>query len=276
MRNIILHSLAAGLLMAPAAGWAAECPVSPPSNLSSPGKLTIATHLTTPPQGFLDNDKPAGFAIEIGAAIAEQMCLQSEFVNIAFAGMFPGLDAKKFDTIIAGVGITPERQKAFDFVPYFQGGVRLIVRKDSKRTFTSEDDLCGLPVATQAGSTEAIGLERANHETCPANKQIEILAYPNFNEAVQQLRKKVAEIAFVDWPFANYLAQTVPDLTLGSPILSGTPGRPRNKQGMVVRKGDAEMFDALSDALKRIQTAGRYDQILAKWNVKDGDIRSVQ
>jgi len=276
MRNPILHGLAVGLLMAPVATWAADCPVSAPSNLTNSGKLTIATHLTTPPQGFLDNDKPAGFAIEIGAAIAEQMCLQSEFVNIAFAGMFPGLDAKKFDTIIAGVGITPERQKAFDFVPYFQGGVRLIVRKDAKRKFNSEDDLCGLSVATQAGSTEAIGLERANRETCPEGKKIEILAYPNFNEAVQQLRKKVAEVAFVDWPFANYLAQTVPELALGSPILSGTPGRPRNKHGMVVRKGDTAMFNALSDSLKRIQASGRYDQILAKWNVTEGDIRLVQ
>lgn len=190
--------------------------------------------------------------------------------------MFPGLDARKFDTIIAGVGITPEREKTFDFVPYFQGGVRLIVRKDSKHTFKSEDDLCGLAVATQAGSTEAIGLERANRETCPADKKIKILAYPNFNEAVQQLRKQVAEVAFVDWPFANYLAKTVPDLALGSPILSGTPGRPRNKHGMVVRKGDSVMLQALADGLKRIEDNGTYTRILAKWNLTEGDIRLVK
>jgi ABC-type amino acid transport substrate-binding protein len=88
--------------------------------------------------------------------------------------------------------------------------------------------------------------------------------------------KKVAEVAFVDWPFANYLAQTVPDLAVGSPILSGTPGRPRNKQGMVVRKGDIDMANALKDALGRIQASGEYDAILAKWNVSEGDIRRVQ
>ena len=258
------------------AASAAECAVQAPAGLVSPGRLIIATHLTTPPQAYLDQDKPAGFAVEIGQAIARETCLTAEFVNIAFAGLFPGINARKFDTIIAGVGITPERQQSFDFVPYFQGGVRLIVQKNSNLWFASEDDLCGRRVATQTGSTEAIGLERANRETCPEGKKIEIMGYPNFNEAVQQLRKKVVEVAFVDWPFANYLAQTVPDLALGSPILSGTPGRPRNKQGMVVRKGDTEMANALKDALRRIQASGEYDKILAKWNVSEGDIRLVQ
>ena len=266
--------LIASLLLA--SGTAAECPVTPPPDLVTPGKLTIATHLTTPPQAFLENDKPAGFAVELGEALAEQMCLKAEWVNIAFAGMFPALNAKKFDTIISGVGVTPQREESFDFVPYFQGGVRLVVRRDSQRTFKSEDDLCGLAVATQAGSTEAIGLERANKETCPEGKKIQIMAYPNFNEAVQQLRKKVADVAFVDWPFANYLVQAVPELALGSPILSGTPGKPRNKHGMVVRRGDTAVATALSEALKRVQASGRYDQILAKWNLSEGDIRRIQ
>jgi polar amino acid transport system substrate-binding protein len=269
--------LAATLAMlAPLAARSAECPVKAPPGLTAPGKLTIATHLTTPPQAFLENEKPAGFAVDLGRALAQEMCLEADFVNMAFAGLFPGLNAKKFDTIIAGVGITPQRQEAFDFVPYFQGGVRLLNRKESPRQFKSEDDLCGLAVATQTGSTEAIGLERANKESCPEGKKITILGYPNFNEAVQQLRKGVAEVAFVDWPFANYLAQAVPEFKLASPILSGTPGKPRNKHGMVVRKGEVAMAAALSEALKKLQASGQYDKILAKWHLSEGDIRLVQ
>jgi polar amino acid transport system substrate-binding protein len=258
------------------AAWPADCPVHAPPGLTTPGKLIIATHLTTPPQAFLENEKPAGFAVDIGKALAQQMCLEAEFVNMAFAGLFPGLNARKFDTIIAGVGITPQRQESFDFVPYFQGGVRLLNRKESPREFKNEDELCGLTVATQTGSTEAIGLERANKETCPEGKKITIQGYPNFNEAVQQLRKGVAEVAFVDWPFAAFLAQAVPELKLASPILSGTPGKPRNKHGMVVRKGDVAMAAALTEALKLIQASGQYERILARWNLSEGDIRLVQ
>lgn len=263
-------------LMVPSAAATADCPVRAPGGLVNTGKLTIATELATPPHAFFDEDRVVGFAVEIGQAMARQMCLEAEFVRVAFAGLFPGLNARKFDTIIAGVVITPERQQSFDFVPYFQDGVRLVVLKNSKLWFESEMDLCGRKVATETGSSEAISLERANREACPSGKKIVVMGHPNFNEAVRQLRKKLAEAAFVDWPFANYLAQMVPDLAPGSPILPDTPGRPRNKQGMVVRKGDNESAVALADALARIQANGEYEKILAKWNVSDGDIRREQ
>ena len=247
----------------------------PPNALVTAGKLKIAAPLPTPPHAFFDEDRVVGFAVEIGQAIARQMCLEAEFVNVGFAGLFPGLNARKFDTVIAAVDMTPERQQSFDFVPYLHGGVRLVVQKDSKRWFNSEADLCGRKVATQSGSIQATGLERANRETCPDRKKIVMMAYPNFTEAVQQLRKRAAEAAFVDWPFANYLVQMVPDFALGSPILAGTPGLPRSKQGMVVRKGDSETATALAEALARIGANGEYENILAKWNLSEGDIRRV-
>jgi polar amino acid transport system substrate-binding protein len=270
---IALSSLA---LIVPGVAAAADCAVRAPGGLVKAGKLTIATELTAPPHAFFDEDRVVGFAVEIGQALARQMCREAEFVPVAFAGMLAGFNARKFDIVVAGVGIKPEREQSFDFVPYFQGGVRLVVEKNSKMWFESEKDLCGRKVATQTGSSEAIGLERANREACPVGKKIVIMGYPSFTEAVRALRRKAAEVAFVDWPFANYLAQMVPDLALASPIFSETPGSPRNKQGMVVRKGDGETAAALADALARIQANGEYDQILAKWNLSDGDVRRVQ
>src|SRR5262249_25693558 len=149
-----------------------------------------------------------------GQAIARQMCLEAAFVNTAFAGLLSGINAHKFDAVIAAVDVTPERHQSFDSVPYFRGGVRLVVQKDSKLRFNSENDLCGRKVATETGSTETLALERANRDVCPDGNKIKIMGYPNFNEAVRQLRKKAAQVAFVEWPFANYLAQTVPDLAL--------------------------------------------------------------
>jgi polar amino acid transport system substrate-binding protein len=263
-------------LIVPGVAAAADCAVRAPGGLAKAGKLTIATELAAPPHAFFDEDRVVGFAVEIGQALARQMCREAEFVPVAFAGMLAGINARKFDVVIAGVAITPEREQSFDFVPYFQGGLRLIVEKSTKLWFASENDLCGRKVATQTGLSAALGLERASREVCPAGKKIVIMGYPSFSEAVRQLRKKAAEVAFVDWPFANYLAQMVPDLALASPIFSEPPGGPRNKQGMAVRKGDSETAAALADALARIQANGEYDRILAKWNLSDGDIRRVQ
>src|SRR5215469_3333587 len=121
--------------MVPGAACAADCPVRAPNGLVSGGKLTIAAPLTTPPHAFFDEDRVVGFAVEIGQAMARQMCLEAESVPVAFAGLFASLNAHKVDIIIAAVVITPEREQSFDFVPYFQHGLRLVVLKNSKLWF---------------------------------------------------------------------------------------------------------------------------------------------
>jgi len=276
MNKVVLSMLGAVAMWQAMPAFAADCVPVNPANLVAPGKLTFGSTLLTPPQNFLDGDKPTGFAVEIGEAIAGELCLKPEVVNMAFTGLFAALNAHKVDFTITGTAITPEREQSFDFQPYFLGGVRLIARKDSQLKFNSHDDLCGLAVATMTGSVEARALERSNQEVCPAGKKINLLTYPNFNEAVQQLKKGSAQVAFLDWPFANYLQQTVPELALASPILSGTAGQPRNRHGIVFRKGDAAMKQAVSAALARVQASGKYDKILQKWNVSEGDIRRVQ
>ena len=95
--------------------------------------------MATPPQMFIDAGQPAGFEIDLARAIAGTMCLKPQFVNIAFGGLFPGLVAKKFDYITSGLGITPQRQQVFDFVPYLAGGIQLVVRKDSGLHFKDEN-----------------------------------------------------------------------------------------------------------------------------------------
>src|SRR5579872_4653988 len=87
-----------------------RCAVKAPAGLVAPGTLTVGTAFGTPPQNFLVDNKPTGSDVEIMQAIADQMCLKADFVNLAFDGLFPGLNAKKFDTIAAAVGITAQRQ----------------------------------------------------------------------------------------------------------------------------------------------------------------------
>ncbi len=144
----------------------AACPVKAPPGLVTQGTLTIGTMLTNPPQTFVEAGQPTGFDIDMSRAIAEKMCLKAEFVNVTFAGLFPGLMARKFDYLSSGLGITPQRRETFDFVPYFRGGIQLVGRKESHLFFQNEEGLCGLRVATIAGTTQALALERANRGVC--------------------------------------------------------------------------------------------------------------
>ena len=257
-------------------GARADCPIKAPTDLVTAGTLTFGTMLSTPPQVFDDKGEPAGFDVDVAKAVAGRLCLKPAFVNLAFPGLFPGLNSKKFDAVVAGIGITPQREEVFRFVPYFEGGNQLVVRKASKLAFKDEGELCGHSVATVTGSVEARALERSNKELCTHGKTITIKVYPSFNEAVQQLIKSNSDVAWVDWPFASYIVNLMPELALGSPILSGTPGQPRNREGIVVRKDDAAAQTAIQQALAQVEASGDYDKILGKWHLGGGDIRAVK
>jgi len=268
----LLICLGASLAATPSV--AAGCAVKAPTDLVTPGALTVGSNMSTPPQMFIDGGQPAGFEIDLARAIAQTMCLKPQFINIAFGGLFPGLGAKKFDYITSGLGITPQREQVFDFVPYLVGGIQLVVRKDSGLHFKDENGLCGHSVATISGTTQARAIERVNQMVCKPDKKIALKYFPSFNDAVMQLRKKSADVAFVDWAFAAYVSNLIPELTTGSPIISGRPEVPRNKLGMAFRKGDKPLVEAVSAAMRELEKNGEYAKILDKWHLRNGDIRN--
>ena len=266
-----LLACAAGAFVTPAL---ADCPVKAPPGLVTQGTLTVGSNMSTPPQMSIEAGRPAGFEIELASAIAAKMCLKPQFVNIAFGGLFPGLAAHKFDYVTSGLGITPQREQVFDWVPYLVGGIQLVTRADSGLSFKDENGLCGHSVATISGTTQAKALERVNQKICKPGQQIDLRYFPSFNDAVIQLRKKSADVAFVDWAFASYVTHLMPELKTASPIISGRPEVPRNKLGMAFIKGHKPMEDAVQASLTALEKSGEYDKLLDKWHLKQGDIRN--
>ena len=255
---------------------AQKCPVKAPAGLITPGTLTVGTAFGTPPQNFLDNNQPNGSDVEVMQAIASQMCLKTQFVNLAFAGLFPALNAKKFDVVTAAVGITAQRQESLDFVPYFLGGLRLLTKTSSGLKFQNEAETCGHAVGALAGSVEDRDLAKFK-DTCPAGKPMDVRTYPSNNEVVEQLNKGTVQVGFLDWPLAAYTVQkSGGTLMEASPVLTGEPpGQPRHREGITFRKGDTELENAVRQAFANIEKDGAYDKILKKWNLTDGDIRKA-
>lgn len=265
--------LVAGVMLASSLPAAAACLPSPDA-LVEAGTLTVAILPGGPPMGFMDGNEPKGFDIELAAAVAEKLCLKPAYVATPFAGLFPAMDAKKYDTISASIGITDARKEKYDFVPVFKGGLRLVVNKSDPVRFNTEADVCGHPVALVAGTTQMAALERVKAE-CPAEKPMVMKTFTNQTEALNEVAKKAVSAAFVDWPLAAYVIQQRPDdFVEASPVLSGKgPNTKRNRNGLVVRKGEKTMQDALAAAFDAVVKDGTYDELLAKWNLADGDIR---
>ncbi|WP_391856421.1 transporter substrate-binding domain-containing protein [Vibrio cidicii] len=79
-----------------------------------------------------------GFEIDVAKRLAADSGWKVEFVPTAWDGIIPALLAKKFDVIIGGMSVTPERSKSVLFTaPYSHSGVQVAASKTLAADFTS-------------------------------------------------------------------------------------------------------------------------------------------
>ncbi len=120
------------------------------------GKLIIAMEGQWSPWTYHDESgELVGYDTEVGKAIAEKLGVQAEFVEGEWDGLFTGLDGGRYDCIINGVEITPERMEKYDFsAPYGYIKTALVV-SDSNTDITTFEDLDGKVTSNSLGSTYA-------------------------------------------------------------------------------------------------------------------------
>jgi len=125
-------------------------------------KITVATDATFKPFEYTDdNGNLVGFDIDLMNEIAKKADLQIEWVNIPFESLLSGLATCQYDMAIAGISIDPERQKQMLFSdPYMDAGLVVVVQKNNT-TINSKDDLKGLKVSAQLGTTGEIEAKKS-------------------------------------------------------------------------------------------------------------------
>ncbi len=80
------------------------------------GKISFGVSATYPPFESMDaNNQIVGFDIDLAHALCKQMQAECTFTNHAFDSLIPALKFKKYDAVISGMDITPERSKQVAF-----------------------------------------------------------------------------------------------------------------------------------------------------------------
>ncbi len=92
------------------------------------------------------NGELIGYEIDVAKQLAEDMKVKVEFVPTAWDGIIPALLAGKFDMVISGMTITPERNLTVNFtLPYANSGTHLVANRNwrpaSKRWRTSTNPM---------------------------------------------------------------------------------------------------------------------------------------
>ncbi|MGI9500895.1 MAG: transporter substrate-binding domain-containing protein, partial [Geminicoccaceae bacterium] len=78
-----------------------------------------------------------GFEIDVASELAKDMGVEIEFVPTAWDGIIPALLAGKFDVIIGGMTITPERNLTVNFTrPYAHSSLGVMANKELAESLT--------------------------------------------------------------------------------------------------------------------------------------------
>ncbi len=81
-----------------------------------------------------------GFELDVGRELASDMGVEVEFIPTAWDGIIPALLSKKFDVIISGMSITPQRNLTVSFSdPYAFSGMTILANRSMTEGFALED-----------------------------------------------------------------------------------------------------------------------------------------
>ncbi len=271
--SLLLAACSSGSSSSPSTGSNTTTSTTSPTDLITPGVLTIGSDTTYPPQEFIDSttNQPAGFDVDLITAIAQRMGLKPKIVPTKFDTIIDDLAARHFDVVISAISITPDRQKKVDFVPYLNAGESLLVQKGNPKNIQSTDELCGLAAGVQDGTIEQGVLQSSSDNCLEQDKPaINIIALQDQTAVVQLLATNRVVATYQDSPVTDYYAKQNPDkYEVGGSVFAQGP------EGIAVRKNDSSMFNAIQTAYNQLKAAGTYQQLILKWGLVNEQLSAV-
>ena len=93
-----------------------------------------------------------GFNIDLGNEIAKRLGRSIEIEGTQFSGLVPGLNAGKYDFILAPTTLTEERAKAMLFTEGYLDTDYMFVQKKAAKAITSLEETKGMTISVNKGS----------------------------------------------------------------------------------------------------------------------------
>ena len=196
-----------------------------------------------------------GFDIDIARAMADAMGVKLKIVPTDFDGLVTSLMTKKFDVVLAGMTITPERNLKVNFSkPYIQIGQTFLVNKRHANKKWQDLDKPEFTVVTKIGVTGEFVAKRVF-------KNAKVKTFQTEAEAIQEVLNGNADVWIYDKPYnVVYMAEKGKDLLvhLDQDLTS-------EAVGIGFRKGDPDFENWINNFLNQIQNDGTYEKIYDKW-----------
>jgi len=205
--------------------------------------------------------KWVGWEIELMEAVCAEMGEECRIVDIAWDGLIPALQSKKFDVIWSSMNETDERSKILNFTnKYYQTVPKLIGPKGQAKG-TEPEDVVGKTIGIQVATIQSLYYQKYYADVASEK------TYSTLDEAFQDLANgridyvfgdSIVLQEFVQSDFGRECCEDMGNVRDDREIFgSGVSGG--------LRKEDTELLAKLNAAIAAVRASGKYDEISAKY-----------
>jgi len=210
--------------------------------------VRMGTEGAYPPYNFInDQGQVDGFERELGDMLCAMADLTCEWVTNEWDSIIPNLVSGNYDTIIAGMSITDERDEVIDFTQNYS--------PPAASAYVAASD--GIDVATAVVAAQTATIQ-AGHV---AESGATLLEFATPDETIAAVRNGEADAVFADKDFlvpivaesGGALMFVAEDVQLGGGI------------GLGLRESDGELRAKFDAAITTIKADGTLNTMIKKW-----------
>jgi polar amino acid transport system substrate-binding protein len=217
------------------------------AGLSMAQTVRMGTEGAYPPYNFInDKGEVDGFERELGDILCEKAGLTCEWVTNDWDSIIPNLLSANYDTIIAGMSITDERQQTIDFTQnYYPPAASAYLAA------SAEADLKGV-IAAQVGTIQADYVSESGAT---------LLEFATLDDTIAAVKNGEADAVFAD---KDALVPFSPDEG-GELVWAGEEVPLGGGIGIGLRKSDTELRDKFDAVITEMKADGSLNAIIVKW-----------
>ncbi|MEM9212085.1 MAG: transporter substrate-binding domain-containing protein [Pseudomonadota bacterium] len=211
--------------------------------------VRMGTEGAYPPYNFLnDAGEVDGFEREVGDELCARAELDCEWVTNEWDSIIPNLVSGNYDTIIAGMSITAERDEVIDFTQdYFPPDPSAYVALAGMDASVTAKN-----VAAQTATIQA---------SYVANSDGTVVEFATPDETIAAVRSGEADAVLADKAFLEPIVAE----SGGELIFVGEEVAIGGGVGIGVRESDGELKAKLDAAIASMKEDGTLNALIAKW-----------
>ena len=210
-------------------------------------ELIMVTEAGFAPYEYYENGEIVGFDIDIAREIANELGKKLVIKDIDFHSIINEVKTGKADFGAAGISYSDERAKEVDFSINYAVSKQVVIVNDNSNI--KIDDLENKKIAVQLGSI-------ADTYVTEKYKNAEIVRQKKYLAAIEDLKTKKVDCVVMDELPANEILNS----NSGLKILEGS--LTNDSYGMIVKKGNKELLDAINKVLNKLKNDGTIDKYI--------------